>query len=76
MHDRVVLFQIGNLGRIVDTSMRLSVSMAKLPVLVEGRTLVSADALSILGFVETDAVEDGHGTGDSNGSHAAGSSSG
>jgi hypothetical protein len=65
MHDRVVLFQIGNLeAEIVDTSMRLSVSMAKAPVLVEGRTLVSADALSILGFVETDAVEDGHGTGD------------
>ncbi|HHX29202.1 MAG TPA: copper amine oxidase N-terminal domain-containing protein [Firmicutes bacterium] len=60
MHDRVVLFQIGDAqAQVVDGGQRAyEVPMARAPVLVEGRTLVSADALSLLGFVERTDPED------------------
>jgi hypothetical protein len=66
MRDRVVLFQIGGIeAQIVDKGTRAyAVPMAKAPVLVEGRTLVSADALSLLGFVERTAPEDLHAPGE------------
>ncbi|HHY75456.1 MAG TPA: copper amine oxidase N-terminal domain-containing protein [Firmicutes bacterium] len=60
MADRVVRFQIGNPeAQIVDVGMTLTITMAKAPELVESRTLVSADALSILGFAENTPEDQG-----------------
>jgi hypothetical protein len=60
MQDRVALFQIGEVEvQIADKGIRAyAVPVAKAPVLVEGRTLVSADALSLIGFAERTVPED------------------
>ncbi|HHY44536.1 MAG TPA: copper amine oxidase N-terminal domain-containing protein [Firmicutes bacterium] len=58
MPGRIVVFQIGNTAaELVDTGMSITTPMAAAPQLVGGRTLVSADALSLLGFAERTAVE-------------------